>query len=75
MGQIQVRALQKCFVCGSLRKVGDVFNVPVGTVLRTKKRPPVMELVDENPGRSRGKGGKFKKGKAAKAEAEEPAED
>lgn len=47
MGQMKVRALQVCFSGGSLRKVGDEFMVDEGTKLRTKKMPPVLELVDQ----------------------------
>ena len=47
MGMKQVRALQKCFVGGCLRKVGEVFLVPDKLKLQTGKRPPVMELVDD----------------------------
>lgn len=67
----KVRALQECFVVGSRWKVGAEFNVPDDTVLQTKGMSPVMELVDAQPGRNRGKGGAFKK----KAPAQEPAED
>ena len=44
---MKVRALQVCFIGGSLRKVGDEFLVDSATQLRTKKRPPVLELVDQ----------------------------
>ncbi len=47
MGQMKVRALQVCFIGGSLRKVGDEFMVEEDHKLRTKKRPPVLELVDQ----------------------------
>ena len=43
---MKVRALQVCFVGGSLRKVGDEFMVSSDQKLRTKKRPPVLEYVD-----------------------------
>ena len=46
MGQMKVRALQECFVGGSRRQIGDEFMVAEGQKLRTKKLPPVMELVD-----------------------------
>lgn len=46
MGQMKVRALQVCFIGGSLRKVGDEFVVSEDTKLRTKKLPPVLELVN-----------------------------
>ena len=46
MGQKKVRALQVCFIGGSLRKVGDEFMVPSEAKLRTKNRPPVLEFVD-----------------------------
>ena len=59
---IRVRAVQKCFVLGGLRKVGDIFMVPDDQVLRTKKMPPVMELVDEE---LKPKRGRFKKQKTA----------
>ena len=49
MGMIEVRALQVCFVGGARRKVGDIFRVPEGTALRSKKRPPVLELVNPPP--------------------------
>ncbi len=64
----KVRALQVCFVLGSRRKVGDEFNVPNDTVLKTKEMAPVMELVDENPGRA-SKNGRRKK--AAETEEED----
>ena len=67
---MKVRALKVCFVLGSRRKVGDEFNVPNKTVLKTKGLAPVMELVDENPGRSPKKNGRFKK-KAADTEVED----
>ena len=46
MGQMKVRALQVSFIGGSLRKVGDEFMVDEGHPLRSKKRPPVLELVN-----------------------------
>ena len=64
MGQVKVRALQICFVGGSKRNIGDEFMVAEGTKLRTKKLPPVMELVkssDQAP--------------TKKAETQETAED
>ena len=42
---MQVRALQVCFVMGSLRKIGDEFHVADDAVLQTKDKPPVMERV------------------------------
>ncbi len=71
MGQMLVRALQKCFVGGCLRKVGQEFMVPDTQVLRTKKKPPVMERVDAEPEPpATKKRGGFKK-KAADPEAED----
>ena len=68
----KVRALKDCFVGNSLRKIGGPeFYVDDDQPLRTKKLPPVLQLVDEEPKRTRSKGGVFKK----KAPAEEPAED
>ncbi len=46
MGQMKVRALQVTFQGGSLRKVGDEFMVDEDTKMRSKKRPPVLELVE-----------------------------
>ena len=70
----QVRALQECFVEGGRRKVGAVFNVPNDQPLRTGRRPPVMELIDEEPGQTKAKK-KRSKGKRKAAAAVEPAED
>ena len=42
---MKVRALQDCFVGAMLHRVGDVYDVPRGTALRTGKLAPVMERV------------------------------
>ena len=67
---IKVRALQVCFVLGSRRKVGAVFNVPNDTILEPDGRPPVMELVDADPGRSPKKRGRPSR-KADETDAED----
>ncbi len=62
MTQKRVRALQVCFIGGSLRKVGDEFLVPDDQPLRTKKLPPVMEIVeDDEPQTARRKPGRPRK--------------
>ncbi len=66
----KVRVLQECFVLGSRRKVGAEFNVPNKTILKTEGRPPVMELVDDEPGRSPKKRGRPSK-KTDETEAED----
>lgn len=54
---MRVRALQQCFVDQVLRDVGDEFNAPEGTVMRTGKRPPVMEpVVDKAPDQPKKRG-------------------
>lgn len=51
---MKVRALKECFVGNMRRQVGDVFNAPKGTALRTGNKEPVLELVKGSaPGRKR----------------------
>ena len=74
---MRVRALQKCFVGNSLRKVGDVFDVPENQALRTGEMAPVMERVEESSGPAPvGADGPQRRGKARrKAEDTTTAED
>lgn len=42
---MRVEALQVCFVGNVKRQIGDVYDVPKGTALKTKNMPPVMKRV------------------------------
>ena len=57
----QVRAVQECFIGGSLRKIGAVFYVADDQGLRTRDMPPVMELVEKEPERAAPKRGRPRK--------------